>query len=371
MSSARADRPRILVLIKGLGIGGAERLIVEASKSWDRSSFDYRVAYVLPWKDQLVSRLTEAEVPVVCIGGKRGLDPLTPIRLRRLIRDERISLVHAHLPSAGILARVAAKVPVVYTEHNLAGSYRQPTRTLNRLTYRGNEAVTAVSEAVASSVEGWGGPPATFVANGVAVDVGQAQIADIRQQLGIEPDLPLIVHVGNIRPLKGHSTLIAAAELLVKLLPDFLIASAGGEKNPGDLERVRRQARVVGVANKLRFLGRVDDARPLLAAADVVVNPADAEGLPVVLLEALALGRPVVATAVGGVPTIIRDGETGRLVPAGDPVALAAALAEAITDGAASSRWGTAGAALVAQEYGVDRMVTAFEDIYRRLLTMN
>lgn len=371
MSSARAEPPRVLILIKGLGIGGAERLLVEAANCWDSTQFDYRVAYVLPWKNQLVARLTSQGVPVVCIGGQRGLSPLTPYRLRRLVQNDRISLIHAHLPSAGILARLAGRVPVVYTEHNLAGSYRQPTRTLNRLTYRRQKAVTAVSEAVAASVAGWGGPPATVVANGVSVRVDPEEVTAVRAQLGVEPDLPLIVHVGNIRPHKGHSTLVAAAELLAKLLPEFLIVSAGGEKNPGDLERIRRQARVLGVANKVRFLGRVDDARPLLAGADVVVNPADVEGLPVALLEALALARPVVATAVGGVPAVIRDGETGRLVPAGDPAALAAALAEAITNRQESSKWGIAGSELIEKEYGVDKMVAAFEEIYRRVLGMS
>jgi L-malate glycosyltransferase len=370
MSSARADRPRILILIKGLGMGGAERLIVEAAHSWDRTAFDYRVAYILPWKDHLVPRLTANEVPVTCIGGRRGLSPVTPFRLRRLIRRDRIALVHAHLPSAGILARVVAPVPVVYTEHNLAGSYRQPTRTLNRLTYRRQEAVTAVSQAVADSAAGLGGPTPVVVPNGVSVHVEADEVSAVRDMLGIGPDLPLIVHVGNIRPHKGHFNLVAAAEMLARDLPDFLIVSAGSEKNPGDLERVRRLARVAGIANKVRFLGRVDDARPLLAAADVVVNPADVEGLPVVLLEALALGRPVVATNVGGVPSVIRDGETGCLVPAGDPAALATAVVAAIADREESARWGKAGAEMVGKEFGVDQMVTAFEDIYRRLLRM-
>lgn len=352
-------------------MGGAERLVVEAAHSWDRTVFDYRVAYILPWKDHLVSRLTANEVPVTCIGGRRGLSPITPFRLRRLIRKDRIALVHAHLPSSGILARLFAPVPVVYTEHNLAGSYRQPTGTLNRLTYRRQEAVTAVSQAVADSVTGFGGPTPSVVPNGVSVHVGAEEVRAVRDQLGIGPDLPLIVHVGNIRPHKGHFNLVAAAELLARKHPDFLIVSAGGEKNKGDLEQVRRQARVTGVANRVRFLGRVEDARPLLAAADVVVNPADVEGLPLVLLEALSLGRPVVATNVGGVDSIIRDGETGSLVPAGDPAALATALAEAIADREESSRWGKAGAELVGKEFGVDQMVTAFEDIYRRLLGMS
>lgn len=372
MSSARTDRPassltRILVFIKGLGIGGAERLISEATDHWDRTSFQYEVAYVLPWKDQLVSDLEKAEVPVHCIGGRSGMDWRTPLRLRRLSRS--FDLVHAHLPSAGILARVFSAVPVVYTEHNLAGSYRQPTRTLNRLTYGRNKAVTTVSGAVAASLEGFPGPQPEVVPNGVAVEVDASEAVAARRELGIAADQPLVVHVGNIRPHKGHETLVAAAAQLVDLVPGAVVVSAGGEKFPGDLDRVQDLAKAAGVSEQMRFLGRVENARPLLAAADVVVNPADVEGLPLVLLEALALSRPVIATAVGGVPSLVIDGETGRLVAPGDPAGLAAAIAEVLANREQGLRWGKAGAELVNSEYGVAKMIRSFEDIYRRVLT--
>ena len=366
MSSGRIDRLRVLILIKGLGIGGAERLVAEAADYWDRETFAYRVAYVLPWKDQLVADLVRLQTPVDCVGGRSGLDLATPIRLRSLLRD--VDLVHAHLPATGILARLTARVPVVYTEHNLAGSYRQPTRTLNRLTFGRNRAVTAVSNAVADSLEGFPGPKPTVVANGVAVSVTPAEVAAVRGSLGIAPGQPLVVHVGNIRPHKGHDTLIRTATRLATMAPDAVIVSAGGEKFPGDLARVRSQAAAAGVSDRVRFLGRIEDARPLLAAADVVVNPSDVEGLPLALLEALALLRPVVATAVGGVPSVVIDGETGRLVQPGDPEALAEALAEVLSNPVRARQWGEAGAQLVKSEYGVPRMVKAYEDIYRQIL---
>jgi glycosyltransferase involved in cell wall biosynthesis len=367
MSSGRIDPLRILILIKGLGIGGAERLVAEAAQYWDRRTFDYRVAYVLPWKDQLVPDLVREGVRVDCIGGRTGLDLRTPIRLRRLLRE--VDLVHAHLPTTGILARLVARKPVVYTEHNLAGSYRQPTRTLNRLTFGRNRAVTAVSPAVAESLERFPGPRPVVVANGVAVSVSLDETAAIRSSLGVETDRPLVVHVGNIRPHKGHETLIKAAIRLSISIPDALIVSAGGEKFPGDLDRVRSLAAAAGVADQIRFLGRIEDARPLLAAADVVVNPSDVEGLPLVLLEALALSRPIVATAVGGVPSVVIDGKTGRLIEPGDPDALAEAIADVLSHPAEGREWGEVGAQLVKSEYGVAKMVKAFEDIYRRILT--
>lgn len=358
-------RTGVLVLIKGLGIGGAERLIAEAAPSWDRDRFDYRVAFALPHKDAFVPDLEALGIPVNCIGGEQGIDRHTPARLRELLTLWNPALIHAHSPTMGVLARVVARIPCVYTEHNVAQSYRPVTRIANRLTYRRNAAVTAVSEAVATSLGGYPGPEPIVVPNGVSPSVDDAAVAAVRRELG--HDGPLIVHVGNIRPLKGHRTLIAATRRLADMVPDVLVVSIGNEKAAGDLERVREQATTAGIDASLRFLGLRTDARAFLAAADVVVNPSDAEGLPLVVLEALALGRPVVATAVGGVPSVIRDRETGLLVPPANPDALATALAEALA-APESSNWGRAGAELVLERHGIETMVRAFETIYEQVL---
>lgn len=363
------DRRRsITVLIKGLGIGGAEKLISEAAGYWDRDRFDYRVAYLLPWKDQLVAELESKNVPVAMIGSKRGAGPASLIRLRRFIKESETDLIHAHLPSAGILARLASPVPVVYTEHNIADSYRSATRVLNRLTYGRNARVTAVSGAVAESVAGYPGPPAQVIPNGVNVTISPEAIAAARAEVGVGPDSDLVVHVGNIRPHKGHSTLVATARLLGVLRPGTTIVSVGGEKFPGDLERVRSMATDQGADHVIRFLGRREDALSFLAAADVVVNPSDVEGLPVVLLEALALERPVVATAVGGVPALIEHEKSGLLVSAGDPEGLARQLDRLLSDRPLARSLARAGRETVQRHHGIEQMVRALEDVYAEVL---
>ncbi|MGH8999824.1 MAG: glycosyltransferase, partial [Acidimicrobiia bacterium] len=330
MSSEPADRRRVLVLIKGLGIGGAERLISDGAEHWDRQTFDYRVAYVLPWKDQLVAPLRQIGIQVDCLGSKRGMGPSALRNLRSLARSWRPDVIHAHLPSAGILARLSGGAPVVYTEHNIAGSYRQPTRTLNRLSYGRNAAVIAVSEAVADSLKGYPGPGPKVIPNGITFEVTPDAVQAVREELGMRPSQKLVVHVGNIRPHKGHENLIAATARIVAKDPDVLVVSVGAEKHVGDLARVRDSAAAAGVGDHIRFLGRREEARAFLAAADVVANPADFEGLPLAVLEALSLSKPVVATAVGGVPTVVVDRVTGLLVPPGDPVTLAEGILEAL-----------------------------------------
>ena len=356
--------PRVLVLVWGLGIGGAEKLISEGSRHFDRSSFDYRVAYVLPWKDQLVGEIEEIGIPVTCIGGRRGTLAAAVINLRRLAKRSPIDLVHAHLPSAGAVARLASVAPVVYTEHNLVDSYRPAVRELNRRTYARNRAVIAVSEPVADALAGYPGPVPRVIPNGVTVAVTDEEIAAVRNELSLAPGERLAVHVGNIRPHKGHRTLVDAAAVVGG---DVRLVSIGGEKSEGDLARVRDLARSAGAP--ITFLGRRPDALAFIAAADVLVNPSDVEGLPVVILEAMALGTPVVATAVGGVPSVIVDDETGRLVQPGDPAALASAIRDVLADREKAEELAAAARRKVEADHGLEAMVAAVEDVYRDVLS--
>lgn len=361
------SRPTILVLIKGLGIGGAERLIADGAEFWDRDRFTYQVAYVLPWKDQVVPDIEALGIPVHCIGTSKGMRPSTAPRLRRLVKHTGVDLVHAHLPTTGILARVFAGRPVMYTEHNMSNSYRTPTRQLNRLTYGRNRAVTAVSEAVGESLVGFPGPTPVVVENGVSARHRPEDAQAARAELGLTTDQPLAVHVGNIRPHKGHSNLIAAARLLADKAPDLTIASIGGEKYDGDLDRIRDEANAAGVGDMVRFLGRRTDARAFMEAADVYVNPSDFEGLPVSILEAMALARPVVATDVGGVSSVI-DPTTGVLVPAKDPEALARGIVDLLTDRDRAEQLGAAAQQKAEQSYGLEKMVRRLEDMYAEVL---
>ena len=359
-------RPRVLILIKGLGRGGAERLIAEGARFWNRDDFDYRVAYLLPWKDHLVADLEALGVPVDCIGGRRGIGLGTIARTRRA--TGRSDLVHAHLPSTGVLARLTGKAPVVYTEHNVVDSYRPAMRRLNRWTYRFNDAAIAVSEPVATSVAGFPGPEVIVIPNGVSIDNTEQSAADVRKELDLDDTSPLLVHVGNIRPHKGHSNLVKAVVELQDFTPPVLVVSIGGEKHPGDLERVRAEAAHAGVEKRIRFLGSRSDAVSFLAAADIVVNPSDFEGLPVVLLEALALAKPVVATDVGGVGTIVKHEQTGLLVAPSSPTELAESIRRLLQDAEFAKALGEAGRLLVERQYSLEAMIQQTEDVYRKVL---
>ncbi len=360
-----STRPTVVVAIKGLGIGGAEKLIAEGARYWNQSCFDYRVAYALPWKDQLVEPIRDLGFPVECFGSARGLAPASALRFRRLVRAADAALVHAHLPSMGAVARLVSRVPVVYTEHNIAGSYRRPVQIANRSTYSRNAAVIAVSDAVGESIAAYPSRSKRVIPNGVSIPP-DVDGAGIREELGLADGEHLVVHVGNIRPLKGHRNLVEAAARLGR--NDVRIVSIGGEKTAGDLDDIRAFAASAGVGDRIRFLGRREDAIRFMAAADVYVNPADVEGLPVSILEALALRRPVVATAVGGVPSIIRNEATGLLIPPADPDALAAGIERLVENPALAQELGNAGGQLVKAQYSLEAMVRATEAVYDEVL---
>ena len=181
----------------------------------------------------------------------------------------------------------------------------------------------------------------------------------------------LFGHVGNIRPHKGHSNLIAATDLLRRDLDDFVVVSVGGEKYPGDLERLQAEVDRRALDDRIRFLGRREDAIEIMAACDIMVNPSDHEGLPLAVLEAMTLGLPVVATAVGGVPGAIVDGTEGLLVPAADPEALAGGMLALAVDDELRGRLARSGQSAARERYGLERMVRAVEALYDELLSRN
>lgn len=359
-------RTKVLVVIKGMGIGGAERLVSEGSRFWDRERFDYKVAYMLPWKDALVPDLEANGIPVECFGTRRGLSIRALRRLRALCRQA--DVIHSHLPLSGILVRMLGHGrPHVYTEHNLTSSYRPLTRWANRVTYGRNAATTAVSQSVADSLGGYPGPPARVIPNGVAPVVAPGSAEKVRTELALGPEQTLVVHVGNIRRGKGHDTLIEAAVIALAKDNNLTFVSIGSEKVGGDLARLRATVSAQGLGDRLRFLGPRSDALEFTAAADIYVNPSEVEGLPVAILEAMALGRPVVATAVGGVPSVVETGVTGYLVDAGDPASLANRIVELAADPAARSEFGERGRTLIESRFALKDMVRSFESIYEEL----
>lgn len=365
---------RVLWLIKGLGLGGAERMLVDAARCHDRSRFALQVAYLLPWKDFLAVSLRELGLPVRCLGLRGALGvPRAVAALRRLVRGERIDLVHAHLPMAGVVARLATRgtgVPVVYTEHNLQERYHPAMRLANRLTFGMNARVIAVSDEVGRALRAAGldrKAPVEVVRNGIplgAVLAEGARGAVVRAELGIPADAVVVGTVAVFRAQKRLADWVEVARLVCAQRDRvvFLLAGDGPE-----MPLVRREAARAGLGGRLLVPGFRPDGRAVIGAMDLFLMTSAFEGLPIALLEALALGKPVVATAVGGVPEAVSDGREGLLRSAGATEALASAVLRLLDDETLRRDMAARAGATAAERFSVERSVRAVEAVYDAL----
>jgi glycosyltransferase involved in cell wall biosynthesis len=370
---ASGQKPiRVLWLTKGLGPGGAERLLVSFAAIADHDRFEIQAAYLLPWKDHLVGALADRGVPAVCLDSRREVDLGWVHRLRQLVRTAGVDVVHGHSPMVAALARPALRTlprrdrpALMGTEHNVWTSHHPVTRWANRLTLPLEDVTIAVSDEVRASMPPRLARRTEVVLHGVDVGAiagrrGERDAA--RAELGVPGDQLLVATVANLRDNKDYPTMLAAARRLVDDGQPVNFVSVGQGPLAAELEKERTR---LGLGERFRFLGYREDPIRVLVAADVFCLSSRYEGLPISLLEALAVGLPVVATAVGGVPSIITDGREGRLVPAGDPDALAAAVA-GLRDPGVRSR-SAAAATERAWAFGIERAVRRQQEQYDRL----
>jgi glycosyltransferase involved in cell wall biosynthesis len=361
---------KVLWLSKGLGRGGAERLIVDSAHLIDRSRFDVHVAYLLPHKDLFVDEIRPAVSNVVCLA--RGTrDPAWPLRLRRYLDEHQIDVVHSHSPLPGAFARVISGHGrlLVHTEHNMWDRYHWATRLANAATFPKNRAVIAVSEGVAASIHRRclrGGVEPEVVIHGTSsrrVHRGPAARLRARELLGLDPTTFVAGSVGNFTPKKDHANMLEAFAAVRRTLPGARLVLIGSGPLEADL---RRRAGLPDLAGSVDFTGTRDDVEVLLAGLDVFVMSSRYEGLPIALLEAMSSGVPPVATRVGGIPEVVLDGESGRLVEPGDPGALATAILQLAADPAERERLGES-AIHASSSCDLESAVRSLEALYERV----
>ncbi len=323
-----SSRTRVLWLAKGLGRGGAERLLADCARYRARDQYDIEVAYVLPWKDALRPELEKLDIRVHCLDGGRAWDPRWVLRLRRLVRKGRYDIVHTHMPIPAVAARLVLgrhRPVLVHTEHNVWPRYHWATRWANAATYGRNEAVIAVSHAVAGTVA-VPRVPLTVIHHGVAAEDFQgpdSSRARARALLDLPASAFVVGTVGNFTPKKDQRTLLRAFAILLESQPDAQLVLVG----TGPLERELQQlASALRIADSVRFTGMRDDVPHVLPAFDVFVLTSLQEGLPIALVEAFAAGIPAVATDAGGTGEVLTDGQEGLLVPPARPELVAEAL---------------------------------------------
>ena len=367
---------RVAHVVDMLALAGMEYGVVKLVNRLDRERFHSIIVCMRHQRDE-VKALLSSEVAVFEMRKQSGRNWRVIGRLAALFRSERIDIVHSHNWSTflyAVLAARLARVPiVVHGEHGKDDTLRHPQRLLgSRLLARGVDCVCAVSRDLEGEVvRDWGVPPARvhWIPNGVDLEAfgGDDRSEALRRELELAPGDLVVMNTGGFRTVKDHSTLLRAFALVhredscARLL---LIGHGGADEARANVER---EAVALGVREAVRFAGVRTDMPRLLRTCDVYVNSSRYEGMSNTILEAMAAGRPVVATAVGGTPDLVGDGVTGFLVPAGEPEPMARRVLELLNDAGLRERMGTAGRARMEAVHSMPGMVRAYASLYSEL----
>jgi glycosyltransferase involved in cell wall biosynthesis len=367
---------KVLQLIEGLNLGGAETKLMELVAHMDRSRFE-SIVCSLGMGDRIKEEFEKLGVEFITMPRQRRIDFSLIFKVAKLIRERQIDVVMTTLFYADVLGALAGKfskpkavfswetisAPEWLLWHRLL-AYRFAMRFCTR--------VISVSHATAKwLVEKRGLPPGKVVVipYGVNLDLYRAgENPELKQKLGIAPDAKVVGVVARLHPQKGHRYLIEAAAAIVARHPKTKFVIVGdGELRP-ELENMARQK---GLADHFLFLGFRKDVKDLMRVFDVFCLPSLYEGLPNVVLEAMATAKPVVATAVDGTPELIVDGQTGYLVPPADPQALAEKISLLVADAGLSRRFGSSGLKRVQTEYSLQKQVEGFQNIYQSFVAQH
>ena len=359
--------PVVLAELAGsAAYGGGERYLELLFDHIDRARF--RGLLICPEPGPFVERMEKRGVETHLVHLAPLFNPFALWRLTRLLVRERVTILQTHGARANFYGRIAGRlagVPVIIsTVHNSLKDYevrslrRGLYAFLLRLTLPIVHRIICVSNANRRDVIDECPAAAAklrTVYNGVDPSAfpSQPDRKRVREELGITSG-PVLVMIARLTEQKGHRYLLQTIPSLLKTWPQLCCVFVG----EGELhDALHRMAVDLAVARACRFVGVREDIADVLAAADVVVLPSLSEGFPFVLLEALAMGCPVVASRVNGVPELIEDHTTGLLVPPRDPQALEAAIREILSDPTAASRMGAVGRAVVRERFTVNRMV--------------
>ncbi len=377
---------RVAHVITRLCKGGAQENTFHTVRLANRDRFapDLISGPPQPGEGSIEDTVRAAGVDIVRVPSLvRAVDPIRDLlalrQLTRLFQERRYDIVHTHTSKAGFLGRLAAvraRVPVVvHTPHgNIFTGYFGNVLTrafvaMERYAARRTDRIIeltpgGIDEHLAQGI----GRREQYVTifSGVdfaPFDAAMARRDATRDELGVPPGAVLIGGVGRLEPVKGFEHFIEAARIVASSLPEARFVVAGD----GALAHALRDSSA-DLGERFQWLGHRDDVPDIMAALDVFVLPSLNEGMGRVLLESGAAATPAVATRVGGVPDVIRDGETGILVPPRDPKAMANAIEALARDAARRQAMGQAARAHVVPNYGLDRMVARIEALYETLI---
>ncbi len=360
---------RVVELIATGTNGGAQEHVYSLLSRLDRSRYIPSVVSLSP--GSAVRRLAALGIPALILDEPD--DAIAVGALAAHLAEVRADVVHNHMYRAELVGTRAAialgeighrRPYVVSTVHSSRVRSPEDREQLRLLTPR-MDRLLAVSHAIVRKIdeEGRHGAPVSLVYNGVDLHRydHQEPCCTLREEYGMGAGSQIVGCVARLEAEKGHRTLLEAWPLVLRRVPDAYLIVVGEGSLSGDLEALAAE---LGISHRVVFTGRRDDIPAVTAALDVAVLPSYREAQGLVVLEAMALARPIVASNVGGVPEMIEDGVSGLLVPAHDAVALADAISRLLLDHPLADMLARNGHDVVHDRFSVEFMVRTVEDIY-------
>ncbi|VAX11605.1 hypothetical protein MNBD_GAMMA26-6 [hydrothermal vent metagenome] len=384
------DKAKILHLIESLNMGGAQKIIYQLASTSDSSDHSVCSLYQGGPYEKI---MRDDDIDLTLLKAKRRSVIFFPLfiydlyciftRLVRIVKKDQIDILHAHLPDSSLIAIVVGKLTnttVVLTVHNnfalpskRKAPLRDALRTLvtNMVFKRANYIITVGNDIRDSLYDALGYRVAIkTVYNGVdylryARDLKKLDHLQFRQSLGISDKATIVTTVGRLDKQKGHTYLIDAAQQLIDDYPALIFLLVG----EGELkEKLMDQVQSLQLSNNFIFLGNRNDVPDILAMSDLFVLPSIYEGIPLVILEAMAAGLPVVATDIAGTRELVESGVDGLLAKTESPKDIARTMNELLSDMACSKEMSLLAQAKVKKEFSLQKMVTGTEHIYLEVL---
>lgn len=358
---------RVIYVVDTLGGGGAERIVVDMATHLDQSRF----APLICTTRELglyVSEVQSAGVPVHCLCRKNRFDIMGFLELVRLLKREDIDIVHCHKAGSNTLGRLAAfvaRVPIILAHEHTMPQRSFIQRLVDRVLARISTSVITCDLALKKalvSTEGLDADKVVVVHNGVNLSkfASRKQESGLRDRLGLDNG-PVVGTFARLDFQKDISTLLAAIPYVLTVMPNCNFVIVGEGPLRGQLEM---EVSELGIAEHVHFLGYRSEIPELLQLLNVFVLSSQWEGLPVTILEAMASGKPIVSTNVGGVSEVVLDRETGILVPPQSPRALGEAIISLLVNPNLAESMGFAGQERARREFSIEAMMCSIEAIY-------
>lgn len=361
----------VLQLVEGMNWGGAETKLLELIAHMDRNRFHTTVCS-LGIGDRIRDKFDSLGIPFVSLERRSRIDPKLILDVASMIRREKIDVVMTTLFYADVVGALASAISpnkAIFSWETISAPEWLLTHRLwaYRFAMKFCSKVISVSHATAKWLVEERGLPAdkiTVIPYGVNIEVyNNSRNGYLRPELGISAGVPVVGVVARLHPQKGHQYLIEAAKALVTRFKEIKIVLVGDGELREELEKAVAEA---GLTETFMFLGFRSDVKDLLSMFDIFVLPSLYEGLPNVVLEAMATSLPVVATSVDGTVELVDDGETGFLVPPRDSLALATKIGTLLENAELRKQFGQAGRKKVEEQYSLALQVRNFQDLYER-----